>query len=40
MDMHHPPVEGNFHNEHGNALKSAIIQAITNTWGTWTGVTL
>jgi hypothetical protein len=25
-NMHHPPAEGNFSNEHGNALKPAIMQ--------------
>jgi hypothetical protein len=25
-NMHHPPAEGNFCDEHGNALKPAIIQ--------------
>jgi hypothetical protein len=26
MNMHHPPAEGNFCDEHGNALKPVIIQ--------------
>jgi len=25
MNMHHPPVEGNFCDEHGNTLKPAIV---------------
>jgi hypothetical protein len=26
MNMHHPPVEGNFCDEHGNTLKPAVVQ--------------
>jgi hypothetical protein len=25
-DMHHPPVKGNFHDEHGSCLRPAIVQ--------------
>jgi hypothetical protein len=32
-NMHHPPAEGNFHDEHGNALKPAIIQDYNQHMG-------
>jgi hypothetical protein len=32
-NMHHPPAEGNFHDEHGNALKPMIIQGYDQQTG-------
>jgi hypothetical protein len=33
MNMHHPPAEGNFYDEHGNTLKSAIAQDYNRHMG-------
>jgi hypothetical protein len=33
MNIHHPPAEGNFHVEHGNALKPVIIQDYNQHMG-------
>jgi hypothetical protein len=33
MNMHHPPVEGNFCDEHGNTLKPAIVQDCNGLMG-------
>lgn len=35
-NMHHPPAEGNFCDEHGNTLKLALIQDYVRCMGTWT----
>jgi hypothetical protein len=32
-NMHHPPAEGNFCDEHGNTLKAAIIQGYNRHMG-------
>jgi hypothetical protein len=32
-NMHHPPAEGNFCNEHGNDLKPAIVQGCNRHMG-------
>jgi hypothetical protein len=33
INMHHPPAEGNFHDEHGNTSKSLIIQDYNQHMG-------
>ena len=32
-NIHDPPREGNYCDEHGNAIKLAIVRIITVTWG-------
>jgi hypothetical protein len=39
MNMHYSPAEGNFCDEHGNALKLPWYKTIRDTWGTWTRMT-
>jgi len=32
-NIHDPPTEGNYRDEHGNAIKPAIMADLTVTWG-------
>jgi len=39
MNMHSPPLEGNFCDEQGKAVKSPIIQDYIDIWDMWTNLT-
>jgi len=40
MNMHCPPAEGNFCDEHGNTLKPVTMQDYNKHMGMWTEVTI
>jgi len=40
MNMHRPTAEGGFHDEHGNALKPAIVQDCTRHKGLYSQIGL